>query len=55
MLAGDFASLQPGKAAWDRIRAACERENVSLPELSADEEHQLVDFLGKLPKFRPIE
>jgi len=55
MLASNVAGLKPGKGAWDRIRAAFEKERVRLPELSADEERQLVDFLEmQVPQLTPI-
>ena len=38
VLSSDFAEMRPGKPAWDWIRAAFEKEKVSLPEFSTDEE-----------------
>lgn len=55
MLASDVAGVKPGQQAWERIRAAFEKERVGLPELSADEEHQLIDLLEKqVPQLTPI-
>jgi len=55
MVSTDFAELRPGKGAWERIREAFAKERVSLPELSADQERELVDSLAKfVPHLTPI-
>lgn len=55
LLTTDFGGLRPGKAAWERIRAAFRKERLELPEASADEEQELIDSLERwVPGIAPV-
>lgn len=55
LLTMDFGALRPGRTAWERIREAFSRERLELPKMSAEEEQELIDSLGKwMPHLTPM-